>query len=69
MFFSMKQVAKYDAFLQGSLIKVEKRSPALKLETEWKEADACGTARAGETNVSRTLRHVGSTPAPRQAAP
>ena len=34
----------------------EKKFPStLKLKTEWKGADACGTARAGETNVPRFL--------------
>ena len=31
-------------------------------------ADSWGTERAGETNVPRFLRDVGSTPAPRKAA-
>ncbi|AUD15233.1 hypothetical protein CXF77_09455 [Planococcus sp. MB-3u-09] len=65
----MIRATNHDVFPHFPSSGQKKFSSHLKLETEWKGADACGTMRAGETNVARPLRHVGSTPAPRQAAP
>ncbi len=51
----MIRVTKHDALPHFTSSEQKKISYPLKLETEWKGADACGTARAGETNVARTL--------------
>ena len=50
-----EQSTKHVAFLHVSSREQKKFPSPLKLETEWKGADACGTARAGETNVPRFL--------------
>src|SRR5690554_3011882 len=57
-----------DIFLHTLIWKNEETFSFSKLRDGAEMADSWGTERAGETNVSRPLRHIGSTPAPRKAA-
>ena len=49
--FKETKTIRSDTLPLSILNKSKKSSTTIKLETEWKGADACGTARAGETKV------------------